>query len=96
VERSEKLSGAWNIAHAEELRAQFAAMVEMGGEIVLDLSAVESCDAAALQLLCSLRRTAAERGLRLRLVDSSPAIVETAQALGLAFTEITGEVTGGV
>jgi len=96
VERSEKISGEWNIANAEELRDQLSALVESGGDLVLDLSAVASCDTAALQLLYSLRRTAAERGLRLRFQDLPPAILDTAQALGLNPAELTEGAADGL
>lgn len=96
MERREKLSGQWNIANSEELRQQLLALVESGGTIVLDLSAVECCDTAGLQLLWSLRRTAAEQGSRLRFLDFSPALIELAQALGLPLAELTEEVASGV
>lgn len=77
------LSGAWDIANAEELRAIFAGQLDSGEDIVLDLSGVEACDAAALQLICSLGKTAAQRGLHLRLTAVSPAISAIADALGV-------------
>jgi len=96
VERLEKLSGEWNIANSDELRERLSALVVSGVDLVLDLSAVESCDTAALQLLCSLRRTADERGLRLRFLDMPPVLVELAQALGLDLGELTEGVGSGV
>jgi anti-anti-sigma regulatory factor len=87
VERPLTLTGAWNIANAEELHAIFAGYLEPGEDFALNLSGVERCDTAALQLILSLRKTAAERGLNLRLTAISPAIRETANALAVAFTD---------
>jgi len=96
VEQSGRFAGEWNITNAEELRARFVAFLASGGDVALDLGGVESCDTAALQLLCSLRRTAKERGVRVRLLELPPAIVELARALGLAPEELTDGAGGGV
>ena len=81
--------GEWSIGNADELRDLLAGFLAQGS-VVVDFAGVTSCDTAALQLICSLRKTAIERGLRVRIAALSPAIEEVAAALGLAIAEITG------
>lgn len=57
-------------------------------EVVLDLSRVDECDTAGVQLLCSARRTATRSGKPLRIHGSSEAVTEAILALGLAVEEI--------
>lgn len=59
-----------------------------GSDLVLDLSAVHECDTAALQLIYSLRRTAAEGRKCFRIADASPEIEEIAAGLGLRIKEL--------
>ena len=75
------VAGEWCVANAEELRALLAGFLKPGEDIDLDLAGVERCDAAALQLFCSLRRTARDRGLRPR----------RAAALGLGLDELEAD-----
>jgi anti-anti-sigma factor len=82
------LSGEWSIDNAEELRKFLADSLESGPDVILDLSGVLACDTAGLQLICSLRQTAVQRGGRLRIAALSPAIEETAAALGLPIPEL--------
>jgi anti-anti-sigma regulatory factor len=56
----------------------------------LDLSAVDACDTAALQLLYSARKTA-DSLRRVKFVGLSGAILNAAAALGLEIGELTAE-----
>ena len=82
------LAGEWNIGNAEELHQLLTQALERGPDVTLDLAGVTACDTAALQLLCSLRKTAIERGQRFSIAALSPAIVEIAAALGLPLSEL--------
>lgn len=99
MDRPITLAGEWSIANAAELHQLLVESLDAsgapGGGIVLDLAGVQACDTAALQLVCSLRRAAAERGLHWRVAALSPAIAETAAAIGLPIQELT-EARDGV
>ena len=87
------VTGELTIASAAELRELFVdGSIDREG--VVDLSGVEACDVAGLQLLCSLRKTAAERGVGIRLSKMSPTVTKTAAAIGLGCVELFGEVLG--
>ena len=86
------VTGELTIASAAELRELFVDG-SIYGEGVVDLSGVEVCDVAGLQLLCSLRKTAAERGATIRLSKISPAVSQTAAAIGLGSVELFGEAS---
>jgi anti-anti-sigma factor len=73
-----------DIAGSGELREIFSRSVQEQAGIIIDLSAVESCDLAGLQLLCAARKTAVQSGKSFRVIQPSAAVLETASALGLA------------
>jgi phospholipid transport system transporter-binding protein len=50
----------------------------------LDLSAIEACDSAGVQLLLALRRTLAERGHGLKLRAAPDCVAATLATYGLA------------
>jgi len=73
------------IAYAAECRITLANALAMNaGDLPLDLSAVTEVDSSALQLLLATRRSLRERGHRLNIVASSPAVRDAACVLGLA------------
>jgi anti-anti-sigma factor len=59
-------------------------------DLELDLRAVTELDTAGLQLLLLARRAAAERGLRLVLVEPSPAVLSALGLVGLG-PDLAGE-----
>lgn len=64
----------------ETLRAALAAAT---GDVVLDLSQVQSFDSAGAQLLVAVQRTLATRGRALRLADPAAPVMEALATLGL-------------
>ncbi len=60
------------------------ASMDGGGTWRLQASAVEEVDAAGIQLLLSLARTAQAQAQQLSLVDASPVLSQACQALGVA------------
>lgn len=82
-----KISGTLDAFSVEDLHQAFTAFVQQPGDLVLDVSDVERCDTAALQLLCSLYRTAQQLCKPLRIEGTSEAIAESARALGIPAQE---------
>ena len=78
-----KFGGDWTIRRAEELRQRLAADIRPGPEIELDFGEIVECDTAGLELICSLRKTAAGQGGGFRVAAISPAVESAAAALGL-------------
>ncbi len=52
----------------------------------LEATAVDAVDGAGLQLLLSLKRTLADRGVKVTLTDPSHTLCQACEALGLAET----------
>jgi ABC-type transporter Mla MlaB component len=77
------VKGNFCISGADGWRQRFAVALEQSATVEVDLSGVEDCDAAGLQLLCSLHRTAAELGRKLELQSPAPAVESAANLIGL-------------
>jgi anti-sigma B factor antagonist len=90
------IAGDLTIAASAALRESLADRLIRGEDVVLDLSGVDCCDASGLQLLWSLRKSADERNVRVRLSAISPAVREAAAALGLRLGELAQEDAGAV
>jgi len=84
-----RLHGDLHISNVEELHSALLRERAAGPALVLDLSDVQSCDAASLQLLCSLQKSAQADGVELRISASSPAIQDAAAILGLTMDDLT-------
>ncbi len=91
-----RLEGEWTIANAEELHQFFQTHVTRSPKVVLDLHGVQACDTAALQLICSLSKTAALGGRPFRIDRPSPAVESAASALGLSIGELAVPGKGGM
>ena len=83
-----KITGEQTIRTANEMRVALARHLDRGLDVVLDLSEVDECDTAALQLIFALHRSAAQRKQRFHITAVSPAIAETAAALGLRIEDL--------
>ena len=88
-----KIAGTLEIAAAEELHNALRAFIDEAQQPVVDLSAVDGCDATALQLLCSARKTAEGAGKPFELTGVSTAILDASAALGLRLTECPATAT---
>lgn len=87
-----QISGVLEIRNADELHKALREFVENEACPVIDVASVEGCDAAALQLFCSARKTAAARGKVFRLTGVPEVIQEAAASLGIAIEEVAGAV----
>lgn len=89
-----KLEGALNISSAEVLQEVMGRYAGQASHLRLDLSEIEACDAAGLQLLCSLRSSAAASGKSLRIVAVSEPFTVLARALGVSVESL--EIAAGM
>ena len=80
------LTGELTITTAGELKDTLLGALDAADDdegLALDLAAVEEIDTAGLQLLLTLRRTAAESRTPFRLVDPSERVTSVLQIVGL-------------
>jgi anti-anti-sigma regulatory factor len=82
-----KIAGALGIGAGGELRNALRDFVCGSPRPIIDLSEVDVCDTAALQLLCSAGKTAERSGKPFELAGLSPAVRTTSAALGLPLPE---------
>lgn len=83
-----KLEGPLNINSVEGLQEVMARYAGQTSDLQLDLSGIDACDAAGLQLLCSLRSSAAACGKPLRIVAVSEPFTALTQALGVSIESL--------
>jgi anti-anti-sigma regulatory factor len=84
-----KIAGELTIQGIEEFRAAIADYLSRGSNHMIDLSGVERCDAAGLELICSASRTFG--GHRpVQFTSPSNPVLDIATALGFDTHEITG------
>jgi anti-sigma B factor antagonist len=84
-----QISGEQTIHTADELHKELADYLAQSEAVIVDLSGVDECDTAALQLICALRLSTIERKQRFEIIAISPAITETAAALGFRLDELS-------
>lgn len=78
-----RLGGHLDIYHADDVLKQLRQHLAGADSLQLDLSAVEACDAAGVQLLLSARRSASDSATGFDLRAMSPAVASCLQQLGL-------------
>ncbi len=91
-DRALKLAGTLEIAVAEELHHALRDFICRDRGEDVDLSEVDGCDAAGLQLLCSARKTAERFSRPFQFIGLSAAIRNAASGLGFS---LTGEDSAG-
>jgi anti-anti-sigma factor len=79
-----KISGALDIDGANSLREALLDCFLLQPEVAADLSEVEVCDAAGIQVLLAGQRDAASFGKAFRVHGASPAVLDIAAALGFS------------
>lgn len=84
-----QVRGDLHISEVEEFRQALTGALSLTSELELDFSAVERCDAASFQLLCSLQKSAEKAGKSLHLSSPSLAIQELCATLGLPLEDLT-------
>jgi anti-anti-sigma factor len=75
--------GALSIWEATATWGSLFALLETPGPLEIDLTAVESCDGAGIQILCQIQRTLAARADQSRITGLSDALGEALRVAGL-------------
>lgn len=83
-----KISGTLDIYAAEALRDALAQRVHHQTTLTLDLSEVDGCDVAALQLLYSARKSAEASSEGFAVTTFSQAMINACEALGFALEQL--------
>jgi anti-anti-sigma regulatory factor len=79
-----ELNARLDIAQAADLHRALLSHLAAGGPVVVDGTQVEEIDTAMLQLLASLWRSSAARGIACTWKGASGALRQTATLLGVA------------
>jgi anti-anti-sigma factor len=87
-----KIAGDLDIGAAEALRQALFDALQRDKSVTVDLTGVDSCDTAALQLLYAARQGARRSHQSFRVAAMSAAILETGAALGLPLAELTADL----
>jgi anti-anti-sigma factor len=91
-----KITGDIGINVVEQLQNVLREFVRRESAPIFDLSEIETCDTAALQLLSSARKTAVHEGKQLDFVGLSNAILDASAVLGLALMDGPANAMRGV
>lgn len=84
-----QVRGDLQISEANELRSALLGELAAAPVLVLELSGVDSCDTASLQLLCSLQKSAEKDGKEFCITAPSAAMLEASAVLGLSLEDLT-------
>ena len=80
--------GALTIYTVEDLRGEFVARMNSSHDMNLDLSGIDACDSAGVQLLCAARKSAQASNKKFRVVRFSEAVTAAAEGIGLRVEEL--------
>lgn len=83
-----RIEGDLTVYTVETLRPQMLEHLGQPGTLILDLGAVNACDCIGLQLLCAVRKSAHTLGKMVQATRFSPAILKSAEDIGLMATEL--------
>lgn len=78
------IEGELNIYTAAEWKKRLQDLVGQGGNLELDLGAVQELDTAGLQLLIMAKKEASDRNQQLLLSNHSQAVLEVFELCGVA------------
>lgn len=78
------IQGEMNIYTALEQKKALSEQLNGSKELQIDLSGVSEIDSAGLQLLMFMKREAAERQIKLSLIQHSQVVVEVLELLNLS------------
>ncbi len=79
-----RISGALSIWEAAAVWGGIHPLLQAPGPLEIDLTAVESCDGAGIQILCQIQKALARRGEACRISGISDPVREAMRLSGLA------------
>jgi anti-anti-sigma factor len=85
--RALEVSGEFTLPTIDQWRTRLIEHLMQNPELALDLHAVNSCDTASLQLLCSVRKSALRLNKSFLITALSDELSQTITALGLSLKE---------
>jgi anti-anti-sigma regulatory factor len=83
MEKALEIAGSLDVYAAEQLRQTLIGDLRTAESPAVDLSAVESCDAVGIQLLCAARRSAEGYGKPVAFLNPSEPVRVLWTALGM-------------
>lgn len=86
-----RLAGGLGICETEQLHRTLVEALNKASSLTLDLSEVETCDTAALQLLYSARITAERSGKSIKIQGASQPVLATCETLGVPVEALSSE-----
>ncbi|MBR9982038.1 MAG: STAS domain-containing protein [Desulfatitalea sp.] len=78
-----RISGALNIWEAADVWRALLPLLSSPDPLTVDLSTVETCDGAGLQILCQIARAAGAPNADIRIDTPSPAVTAALALAGL-------------
>ncbi len=89
-----KITGPLTVYEAAEASEAMLACFEEENGLILDLTDVQDCDTAGVQLLCAARKTAQNAGKPFAVTGASGPVKTAVTGVGLALDDIAGDVEG--
>jgi anti-anti-sigma regulatory factor len=84
-----RISGSLHVSEAEKLCHGLRDQLAEGQELLLDLSEVDACDTACLQLFYAARNSALRQQKPFRVTALSSAVSDTGKVLGMPLELLT-------
>ena len=78
-----KIDGAFSINEVMEAKTRLGHVFEMKKDVVLDLSGVNDCDTAAIQLIVSAKKKAMEMNVRFFIESVSNSVQDAFNRIGM-------------
>jgi anti-anti-sigma factor len=82
-----RISGGLNIWEAAAVWERILPLLSAAQPLIVDLSGIDACDGAGIQILCQLRRAADNPGIPVALTGASTAVTTTMKQAGIDFPQ---------
>jgi len=82
-----RISGGLNIWEAATVWERILPLLSAAQPLIVDLSGIDACDGAGIQILCQLQRAVGAAGITVALTGASTAVTTTMKQAGIDFTQ---------